>query len=443
MACPALLWIAAGNVNATDGWGMLLALQSLVGLVVIPMMALAMSEDRGALKARGALRVVLAALAVQAAIALLLLKLPAARYFFEAVGGVVEALQRATDAGMQLVFGYLAGGPPPFDVKRPENAFVLGLRGLPLILVLSAIVRLLYHWGVLQAVVGTIAALLRRLIGVGGPLGTVSAASIFLGLVEAPLLIRPYLDKMSRGALFAVMVVVMATVAGTVMALYASLLQPVMPGAAGHLLAASLMNVPAALMLARIVVPAGFGEGPATSRIVMADAAESSMDAVVKGTMEGMRLLATVIAMLVVIVALVALVNMILALVTAPLGGPVTLQGALGMLCAPLAWMMGIPWSEAGAAGSLLGQKLVLNEFIAYLDLARTPEAALSPRSRLIMTYALCGFANLGSLGILIGGLTAMAPERRAEIVALAPRSVVVGFLATMLSGAMIGLMTG
>lgn len=418
---------------------MLQAAQSLFGLVAIPLIALAMSRDRSAMMRRDGVRAVLAALAVQAAIALVLLKLPAARHFFEGVTNVVEALQRATDAGMQLVFGYLAGGPAPFEIKKPENGYVLGLRGLPLILILSAIVRLLYHWGVLQAVVGAIAAVLRRTIGVGGPLGTVSAASIFLGLIEAPLLVRPYLKDMSRGALFATMVVVMATVAGTVMALYASLLQPVLPGAAGHLLAASLMNVPAALMLARIVEPAGFSEGPATSTVVMAEPADSSMDAIVKGTMEGIKLLATVIAMLIVIVAIVALANMVLALLTTPLGGPVTLQGALGFLCAPLAWAMGIPWSEAGTAGALLGEKLVLNEFIAYLDLAKTPESALSPRSRLIMTYALCGFANLGSLGILIGGLTAMAPERRAEIVALAPLSVIVGFLSTMLSGAMIG----
>lgn len=419
---------------------MSLAAQSLVGLVAIPLLALAISENRTPLLGRGALAVVLPALSVQAAIAVLLLKLPAARHFFEAVTHVVEALQRATDAGMQLVFGYLSGGPAPFAMTQPQNAYLLAFRGLPLILVLSAIVRLLYHWGALQRLVGGVAFVLRRTIGVGGPLGTVSAASIFLGLIEAPLLVRPYLKGMTRGALFATMAVVMATVAGTVMALYASLLQPVLPGAAGHLLAASLMNVPAALMLARITVPEGFGEGPQTSAIRLDDPSESSMDAIVKGTSEGVGLLTTVIAMLIVIVAVVALANMALGVVTAPLGGPYTLQQILGFLCAPLAWAMGIPWSEAGTAGALLGQKLILNEFLAYLDLAKTPEAALSPRSRLIMTYALCGFANLGSLGILIGGLTAMAPERRAEIVALGPRAVAVGFLATMLSGAMIGL---
>ncbi len=386
------------------------------------------------------LRIVAIALTAQAAIALVLLKVPATRVLFDGIGQGVFALQRATDAGMQLVFGYLAGGPAPFEIKAPQNDFLLAFRGLPLILVLSALVHLLYHWGLLQRVVAVFAAGLRRIAGTGGPLGTVSAASIFLGIVEAPLMIRPYLKDMQRGALFATMVVTMATIAGTVMAIYATILDPLVPGAAGHLLAGSIMNVPGALMLARLAVPHGFDSGPASAEIVLSSQPQSSMDAIAQGTIEGIKLLATVIAMLVVMVSLVALVNAILALVAEPFGVKPTLQQLLGYLCAPLAWLIGIPAAESLTAGSLIGQKLVLNEFISYLDLARTPEAALSPRSRVILTYAMCSFANLGSLGILIGALTAMAPERRSEIVSLAPRAMIIGFLATLLSAAIVGV---
>jgi len=298
----------------------------------------------------------------------------------------------------------------------------------------------------LQRVVAVFAFLLRHTVGTGGALGTVSASAIFMGLVEAPLMIRPYIKDMGRGALFATMVVVMATVAGTVMALYASILSTVVPGAAGHLLAASLMNIPGALMLSRLCVPDGFeasDEDPVG--VVMEDAPKSSMDAIAQGTFEGLKLVATVGAMLIVIVSLVALVNMILAGITAPFGVRITLEQALGVLMAPVAFLIGIPWNEAFTAGELLGQKVVLNEFLAYLELAKTPlegEGALSERSRFILTYALCGFANLGSLGILVGGLGTMAPQRRAEIVELAPRSVFVGFLATLLSAAIIGCIT-
>lgn len=419
---------------------MSLALQSLVGIVAVPAIAWALSEERRLLPAGRLLRIVLAAIALQIVIALVLLKVPAARLVFDGLGQAVLAIQNATDAGAQLVFGYLAGGPAPFDMSKPENSYIIAVRVFPMILVLSAIVRLLYHWGVLQRVVAGFAYVLQRTLGTGGPLSTVSAASIFLGIIEAPLMIRPYLTGMGRGAFFATMCVSMATVAGTVMALYASILAPLVPGAAGHLLAASIMNVPGALMLARLMVPRDFEGGPETAVMSAGEDSRSSMDAIAQGTVEGLKLVAMVAAMLIVVVSLVALFNSILALAAEPLGIKLTLQGILGTVCAPLAWMIGIPWSEAATAGALLGQKVVLNEFLAYIELARTPPALLSDRSRLILTYAMCSFANLGSLGILLGGLTAMAPERRAEIAALVPRAMVVGFLATLLSAAIVGL---
>ena len=416
-----------------------LAAQSALGVILIPLFVWAISENRRELGVAGAAGVIATGLVMQFAIVALLLLMPWTRTIFDGLGQGVLALQRATDAGAQLMFGYLAGGPAPFDASKPENAFIVAFRVFPMILVLSALVRLLYHWGVLQRVVQGFAYLLQRSFGTGGPLSTAAAASIFLGLVEAPLLIRPYLKEMGRGALFAAMAVSMATVAGTVMALYASILSSVVPGAAGHLVAASLINVPGALMLARLAVPHDFTGGPASARIELDDPSESSVDAIAKGTTEGIMLVAGVAAMLIVVVSLVALANSILALGEDWIGVKVTLQQMLGYICMPLAFMIGIPWSEAGAAGALIGQKVVLNEFLAYLELVKTPAGELSERSRLLLTYALCGFANLGSLGILIGGLSAMVPERRSEIVAMAPKSVLIGFLTTLLSASIVG----
>jgi len=416
-----------------------LVLQSLLGVVAIPLLALLLSEDRRALGPRAILAVVATGLAIQFAVALALLKLPGSAALFGAIGAGVTALQSATQQGMRLVFGYLAGGPAPFDAPRPQAQFILAFQALPLILVMSALARLLYYWGLLQRLVGLFAAVLQRSFGIGGPLGTVAAAKIFLGMIEAPLLVRPYLAAMGRGALFAVMAVGMATVAGTVMVLYAAILEPVLPGAAGHLLAASLMNAPAALMLARLAVPEGFAEGPRIASLRLDHPPRSAVDAIAQGTFDGIKLLAGVVAMLVVMVALVALANGALEAAGRSFGVTLTLQQVLGWLCTPLALLLGVPVAEAGVAGGLIGEKIILNEFIAYLDLASLPPDALSARSRLILTYALCGFANLGSLGIMVGGLTTMVPERREDIVSMAPKAMLIGALATLLSAAVVG----
>ncbi|MFN3869182.1 MAG: NupC/NupG family nucleoside CNT transporter [Hyphomicrobiaceae bacterium] len=421
---------------------MLVMAQAALGVVLIPLTVWALSENRRHLPPLRLVGLIAATLAAQIALALILLKLPVARQAFALLGDGVQAVQQATETGARLVFGYLAGGPAPFERSAPQHEFIIAFRVLPIILVLSALVRLLYHWGVLQAIVRGFALLLRRATGIGGPLATVSASALFLGLVEAPLLIRPYLKHMGRGALFATMVVVMATIAGTVMALYASLLAPHVQGAAGHLLAASLMNIPGALLLARLAVPDGFLGGPERAAIVVEDAPQSTIDAITKGTLDGIQLVVAVAAMLIVFIALVTLANTVLGALAAPFGASLTLQQILGWVAAPLAFVIGVPWGEAATAGQLLGERLVLNELIAYLDLARLGPGDISDRTRLIMTYALCGFANLGSLGIMLGGLTQMLPERREEIVQLAPRSVWVGFLASLLSAALIGLVT-
>ena len=421
---------------------MLLMAQSLIGVVALPLIAWALSEERGRLGWRAALKVAMAGLALQGAIAALLLGIPASRIFFDLLARAVSALQAATLEGVKLVFGYLGGGPAPYEVANPQFGFILGFQALPLILVMAVLSRLLYHWGILQRVVAAFAWALQKTLGVSGPLGTATAANIFVGMVDAPLLIRPYLATMPRGVLFATMTAGMATVAGTVLAIYASLMEPTLSAAAGHLIAASVMSAPAALMIARLMVPEGFAEGPEKAAMQMGDAPQSSMDAVAQGTVDGLRILAYVIAMLIVMVALVALANMILAAMTEPLGLELTVQRMLGWLFAPLAWIIGVPFSEAGAAGALLGVKTVLNELLAYIEMAKLGPEVLSARSRLILLYALCGFANLGSLGIMIAGLVALAPNRRADIVSLGPKTIVSGTLATLLTGAIVGAMT-
>ena len=425
---------------------MMLQLQSLAGLIVFPLLAWLMSENRGAAGGGRLVRLLAGSLGLQLAIAGVMLNVPAVRAAFDWPGRIVEALQAATGAGMRLVFGYLAGGPAPFDIVRPETSFILAFQALPLILLVSVLSKLLYHWGILQVVVRGFAWGLARTLGVSGPVGTAAAANIFVGMVEAPLLVKPYLAGMSRAGLFATMTVGMAGIAGTVLAIYASLIGALVPGAAGHLIVASVISVPAALMLSELMVPDDAGAVDATaaiqSELRLDDPPHSSMDAIAQGTREGVELLVNVTAMLVVAVALVSLANMLLGWLAGPLAMVLTLERLLGWVFAPLVWLTGIPWQECAAAGSLMGLKTVLNEFVAFLQLAALPADAMSPRSRLIMTYALCGFANLGSLGIMIGGLVAMAPGRRAEIVALGPRTIVSGTLSTLMTAAVVGSMT-
>jgi CNT family concentrative nucleoside transporter len=278
-------------------------------------------------------------------------------------------------------------------------------------------------------------------MGVGGAVGLSAAANVFVGMVEAPLFVRPYVARMSRSELFVMMSCGMATIAGTVMVLYASFIGRVVPGALGHILAASVIATPAAIAVALLMVPPALRERATggTAADLAPSEATSSMDAITRGTLDGAALLVSIVAMLLVLVALVHLANAVLGLAPDVGGAPVTLQRALGVAMAPLAWLAGVPWAEAQVAGQLLGTKTILNELLAYIDLAQLGEEGLSARSRLIMTYALCGFANFGSLGIMIGGLATMAPERRGEIVALGAKTLVSGTLATLIAGATVG----
>ena len=399
-------------------------IQGLAGIAGLLLLAWIFSENRKAVPWRA----IWSGLALQLLLALLLLKLPFAKDAFLALNDVLTLLEKSTQAGTALVFGYLGGGPAPFAVTDANATFILAFRALPIVLVMSALSALLFHWGVLPWIVRGISWLLERTMRIGGVVGLSTAANVFVGMVEAPLFIRPWLPRVSRGELFAIMVGGMASIAGTVLFLYASILGKIIPDAVAHLLIASIVSAPAALVIAFLMVPPG---GEATGgRLELKSEATSSMDALTQGTLGGAQLLVNIIAMLVVFVALVTLVNLAIA--------PYSMQGVLGWALAPLAWLAGIPWSEAQAAGMLLGTKTVLNELIAYIDMANMP--ALSERSRLLMTYALCGFANFGSLGIMIGGMSTMCPERRPEIVSLGLKSIVAGTLATCLTAATVGL---
>ncbi len=408
------------------------AIAGLIGLISLAWLA---SEARQ----RIAWTTVAAGLGLQLVLAVLLLKLPAVKDAFLTLNTALGWLEQATQAGTAFVFGYLGGGKAPFEVSDPASSFVLAFRALPLVLVMSALSALLFYWRVLPAIVRAISWLLEKTLRVGGVVGLSAAANVFVGMVEAPIFVRPYLARVSRGELFVIMAGGMASIAGTVLFLYASFLRDAVPDAVAHLLIASILSAPAAIVVALIMVPV---EGQATgARLELASDATSSMDAITRGTLDGAALLINIIAMLLVLVALVTLANLGLGLLPAINGTPVTLQLLLGWLLAPLAWLAGLPWSEAQAGGALLGTKTILNELVAYLELAQLPPEALSARSRLLMTYALCGFANFGSLGIMIGGLSTMCPARRAEIVELGMKSIVAGTLATCMTAAMVGLL--
>jgi len=412
-----------------------MAWQAAFGIAILLGLAWACSESRGSVS----WRLVVFSILLQFACAFLLLRAEPVENTFEALNRAVLAVQAATQEGTAFVFGYLGGGRAPFESPYPEHAFILAFQGLPLILLVGVLSALLFHWRVLPLIVRGFAWMLRKVLGAGGAVGVSTAANVFVGMIEAPLLIRPYLREMSRAGLFMVMTAGMATIAGNMFVLYATILAPVVPDAAGNLMTASLISAPAAIAIAALLVPGVDRGGPDETAVLTRDF-DTSVEAVVSATFDGVKLVVSVAATLVVAVALVSLVNQLFGLLPNVGREALSLQRILGWAMAPVAWLLGIPWSEASLAGELIGTKIVLNELIAYLKLAALPEDGLSSHSRLILTYALCGFANLGSLGILLGGLGTMVPGRRRDIFALGPKSLLAGNLACFLTGAVVAL---
>jgi len=409
-------------------------IQSMGGLFVFSGIAWLISENHKKVKVKR----VIAGIAIQLVIGFILLKLPVCRSFFISLNHLVLSLEASTKAGTSMVFGYLGGGDLPFVEKFPGSSFILAFQALPLILVISALSSLMFYWKILPLVVRSFSYAMQKTLGLGGAEGLGVSANIFVGMVESPLFIRPYLREMTRSEIFTLMTSGMATIAGTVMVLYASILSKAIPDIMGHILTASIISVPAAITISKIMIPE---TGVRTSgELTPPEPALSAMDAITKGTVQGIQLLINIIAMLIVLVALVHLLNLLLGILPDIGGHPVSLQRILGLIMAPVVWLMGVPWKEAPIAGALMGTKTVLNEFLAYLEMSRLPQGTLNPKSLIIMTYAMCGFANPGSLGIMIGGMGTMAPEKRDEIVSLGFRSIIAGTLATCMTGAVVGI---
>ena len=410
--------------------------RGLIGIALLLGLAWALSEDR---RARPGWRWMAGAMALQLVIAVVIVRVPPVWAAIGLANRAVTAIEQATRVGSSYMFGYLGGAPLPFALA-PGNAppVIIAFQILPLVIVFSALSALLWHWRVLSVIVRALSWALQRTLGVSGVVGLGAGATVFLGVVESPLVLRGYFARMQRSELFAVMVLTMATISGAILVLYAQTLAKTVPDAVGHMIAASLISLPAALLVARLMVPGG-GD-TAEDRDAPVLRYDSSLDAVIRGTMDGLQLFLAVIAVIITVFALVALVDQMLAALPLVEGAPVTLRRALGWLFAPVMWLLGVPWEQAGAAGGLMGTKVILNEYVAYLDLAALPPGTLDPRSTLIVTYALCGVANLASIGLLVSTIATLCPERRAEVSALGFRSWIAGNCASAMTGAVIGL---
>ena len=411
--------------------------QSLVGLALTLGVSWAVSENRAVFP----WRLTIGAIAVQVGLVLLLFGLPGAQGVISAINAGVDGLAAATSQGTQFVFGYMGGGAQPYQVTNTGALFVVAFQVLPLILVISALSALLWHWKILKWITQGFGVLFQKTMGLGGASALAVAVNIFLGMIESPIVIRAYLDKLTRSELFLMMVVGLATVAGSTMVAYATILKQVLPNAAAHVLVASIISAPAGVLLARIIVPEKPGQGGYYADYGSLLKYDSAIDAISKGTMDGLTVVLNISAILIVFVAFVAIGNGLLSVLPPFLGAPITVERVLGAVFQPLAWTLGIDWSEAGRAGYLLGVKLMLTEFIAFIQLGAVPAGEMSERTRMIMTYALCGFANVGSVGITVSGMGVLMPERRGEVISLVWKALLAGFLATCMTAALVGAM--
>jgi CNT family concentrative nucleoside transporter len=410
--------------------------QAALGIAVFVALALPFSSDRRAIS----WRLVGIAIVLQFVICALLLKVPAISGVFGYLTRAVNALSAATLQGTTFLFGYLGGGAAPFEVTNPGGLVTFAFQVLPLVIVMSALSALLWYWRVLPVVVQGIAKVFEKTLGTRGPAGLVATANIFVGQVEAPLLVRPYIATMTRYELLLLMTAGMATIAGSVMVIYAAMLGPLYHDVLGQLLTKSVMSVPASILFAHVLAPEREAdhEAAAPPRIY-----GSTMDALTRGTSDGLNIYLGILAVLLVLITIVALLNGVVGLLPEVAGAPLSLERVAGWVFAPIAWLMGVPWSEAATVGSLVGVKTVLNEFIAYIQLSSMPPEALSERTRLITIYALCGFANFASVGIQIGGIGAMCPERKLDLANLAMPALLAATLGTCMSAAVVGIVAG
>lgn len=411
--------------------------RALLGVVVFLGIGWLLSENRRALPVRP----VLVGLTCQVALALLLTKVPAITAAFAAATHVVDALQAASRAGSSFMFGYLGGGPAPFSMEDPGAAFIFAFQALPAILLVGALSALLWHWKVLIWIVRAAAWAFGKLFRVSGPVGVSTSACVFLGMVEAPLLIKPFLPRLSRAEIFIIMVDGLSVIGGSMMIVLGSLIAAKVPNAFSHLLIASLISTPMAIGMARLIIPGG-APAEAHEPIVLASPYRSSLEALTFGTLDAVKMVLNIAGLLIVFVGLIALINIGLAALPHT-GAPLTLGGILGWLLTPIVWLTGAPLSDLQHVGAILGTKVAANEVVAYSDMMALPPGALSDKSLLILTYALGSFGNVGSVAILIGSLSSMAPDKVGEVVELGFKALAAAFLTTCLTATIMGLIGG
>lgn len=407
--------------------------RALLGIVLIYGVCWVLSEKRKLFP----FRLIIGATIMQFVFALILFGIPFVRAILFKANDVVDGLQNATRAGTSFVFGYvgdnvaaeqLMGGSPP-----PLFFFQI----LPIVIVVAALSAILWHWRILQWVTNGFAYIFQRAMGLGGATSLAVSANVFMGMTEAPVLIRPYIKGMTRSELLIMMTAGFATIAGSVLVVYGSFLEGKMDNPLAQLLTASIMAAPAAVAVALCLIPE---TTPATERMKEPDFSYSStMDAFSTGASDGLKIVLNIATMLIAALALLWLVNAGLGAFPDVAGAPLSIERILGWVFAPLMYMIGVPMGEAAQSGSLMGVKTVLTEFVAFLQLAEVPADAMDPRTRIITAHAICGFANFGSMGILIGGLSIVEPARRDDFLALAWRTLLAGTLATCLSGAVVG----
>ena len=408
--------------------------QSLIGIVALILIAIPFSESIQKIK----VKFIIYALLIQTSLAFILLEIPFISSFFDVMSMAVESLRLSAIEGSSFVFGYLGGGDAPFEVSNNQNLPIFAFTFLPMLIFLSALSALLWHWKILPFLIKLLAKLFEKPLDAKGPIGLAATANIFLGQLEAPLLIKPYLNKMNQRDLLIIMTVGMSTIAGSVMVLYITWLDDKFTGVIGHFLTASILSVPAAIMFSNILIPSAQTELKTAKEDLKMY--ESSMDAISVGTKDGLNMFLSVIASLIVFLSLVALADFILGIFPDVYGEPISLQRIAAFIFAPIAWLMGIPFAEIIPAGNLLGTKTIFNELIAFNDLRDLDTNVLSERSQLIMLYGICGFANISSVGILLGGLSAICPDIRGTLLKIAFRALFAATLASCLTGTVVSL---
>jgi len=413
-------------------------LQIIIGFVGLVCIAIPFSQNRSSIN----YRYIFAAIILQIILAFALLKIPFIVQIFAYLSEGVTALQAATQEGAEFVFGYLSNSSTsPFASSGTGNSMIFAFQILPLIIVISSLSALLWFWNILPLIIRAISKIFEKLFNIGGPIGLGATANIIMGQVEAPLLVRPYLSRMSEKELLILMTAGMSTVSGSIMIALVSMLAPQFPdiNLIQHLVSASILSIPAAIMYANIMIPSSKVtnfDGNSVPKVY-----DSSMDAITRGTRDGLDICLNVGAILIAFIALVSLLNSLLAILGGLFGfSDLSLQLILGYLFFPIVWLMGVPLSETLASAELLGLKTALNEFVAYGALAGLESDTLSDRSKLITLYALCGFANFSSVGILVSGISAMAPERKNDLIKVSLKALVGATLASCMTGLVIGI---